>query len=64
MDKGELAICDITGYDVNKINKDKLYQGSLDLYQHSSIIEKYMSTITNELFDLQIRSSEFTPLIK
>ena len=49
------AICDITGYDVNKINKDKLYQGSLDLYQHRSIIEKYMSTITNELFDLQDR---------
>ena len=30
------AICDITGYDVNKINKDKLYQGSLDLYEHRS----------------------------
>jgi len=49
------AICDITGYDVNKINKDKLYQGSLDLYEHRSIIEKHLSTITNELFDLQDR---------
>ena len=49
------AICDITGYDVNKINKDKLYQGSLDLYQHRSIIGKHLSTITNELFDLQDR---------
>ena len=49
------AICDITGYDVNKISKDKLYQGSLDLYQHRSIIGKHLSTITNELFDLQDR---------
>jgi len=49
------AICDITGYDVNKINKYKLYQGSLDLYGHRSIIEKHLSTTTNELFDLQDR---------
>ena len=49
------AICDITGYDVNKISKDKLYQGSLDLYQHRSIIGKHLSTITNELFDLRDR---------
>jgi len=49
------AICDITGYDVNKITKDKLYQCSLDLFQHKSIIEKHLSTTTNELFDLQDR---------
>ena len=49
------AICDITGYDINKISKDKLYQGSLNLYEHKSIIEKHLSTTTNELFDLQDR---------
>lgn len=49
------AICDITGYDVNKITKDKLYQSALDLYQHKSTIEKHLSTTTNELFDLQDR---------
>lgn len=53
--KENSAICDITGYDINKINKDKLYQSALDLYQHKTIIENYLSTTTNELFDLQDR---------
>ena len=53
--KENSAICDITGYDVNNINKDKLYQSALDLYQHKTIIENYLSTTTNELFDLQDR---------
>ena len=47
------AICDITGYDVHKITKDKLYQSALDLYKHKRIIENHLSTTTNELFDLQ-----------
>ena len=53
--KENSAICDITGYDVNKITKDKLYQSALDLYQHKATIEKHLSTTTNELFDLQDR---------
>jgi len=53
--KDNSAICDITGYDVNKITKDKLYQSALDLYKHKETIEKYLSTTTNELFDLQDR---------
>ena len=53
--KENSAICDITGYDINKINKDKLYQSALDLYQHKTIIENYLSTTTNELFDLHDR---------
>ena len=53
--KGNSAICDITGYDANKISKDKLYQSALDLYKHKAIIEKHLSTTTNELFDLQDR---------
>jgi hypothetical protein len=53
--KENSAVCDITGYDVNKITKDKLYQSALDLYQHKATIEKYLSTTTNELFDLQDR---------
>ena len=51
--KENSAVCDITGYDVNKITKDKLYQSALDLYQHKATIEKHLSTTTNELFDLQ-----------
>jgi len=53
--KDNSAVCDITGYDVHKITKDKLYQSALDLYQHKGIIEKHLSTTTNELFDLQDR---------
>jgi hypothetical protein len=53
--KENSAICDITGYDANKITKDKLYQSALDLYRHKDIIEKHLSTTTNELFDLQDR---------
>jgi hypothetical protein len=53
--KDNSAICDITGYDANKITKDKLYQSALHLYKHKEVIEKHLSTITNELFDLQDR---------
>ncbi|MCY7423016.1 MAG: IS1634 family transposase [Chitinophagaceae bacterium] len=53
--KDNSAICDITGYDLHKITKDKLYQSALDLYQHKAAIEKHLSTTTNELFDLQDR---------
>jgi hypothetical protein len=53
--KENSAVCDITGYDINKITKDKLYQGALDLYQHKATIEKHLSTTTNKLFDLQDR---------
>jgi transposase len=49
------AICDITGYDVHKITRDKLYQSALDLYKHKKIIETHLSTTTNELVDLQDR---------
>ena len=53
--KDNSAICDITGYDVNKITKDKLYQSALHLYNHKDTIEKHLATKTNELFDLQDR---------
>ena len=53
--KDNSAICDITGYDINKMTKDELYQSALDLYKCKDIIEKHLSTKTNELFDLQDR---------
>lgn len=49
------AICDLTGYDVNKITKDKLYGSALSLYDQKDVIEKQLSIRTNELFDLQDR---------
>ena len=53
--KDNSALCEISGYDIDKITKDKLYQSALKLYQHKDAIEKHLSTTTNELFDLQDR---------
>lgn len=47
------AICEITGFDVKKITKDKLYQISHSLYGLKTELEQYLSKCTNELFDLQ-----------
>jgi len=49
------AICEVTGYDQQKITKDKLYQSALNLYQIKDQLENYLSKKTNELFDLQDR---------
>lgn len=46
------AICELTGYDIDKITKDKLYQSALRLYQVKDKLEKHLSHRTNELFDL------------
>ena len=53
--KDNSAICDITGYDIHTISKDKLYQNALDLYKYKDSIENHLSKKTNELFDLQDR---------
>jgi transposase len=50
--KENSAIGELTGYDINKITKDKLYKSSLDLYQVKDALEKHLSNRTNELFDL------------
>ncbi len=31
--KENSAVCELTGYDINKITKDKLYESALHLYQ-------------------------------
>ncbi len=46
------SICELTGYPVEKITKDKLYQTALRLYRHKNGLEKHLSIQTNELFDL------------
>ncbi len=47
------AICELTGYPIQKITKDKLYQSSLNLYKIKQELESYLSNKTNELFDIQ-----------
>jgi Transposase DDE domain len=51
--KENSAICEITGYPIDKITKDKLYGSALNLYKIKDSLEKHLSTKTNELFDLQ-----------
>ena len=51
--KENSAICEITGYPIEKITKDKLYKSALDLYKIKDSLEKHLSQKTNELFDLQ-----------
>lgn len=51
--KENSAVCELTGYPVDRITKDKLYGSALDLYEIKNELETFLSTKTNELFDLQ-----------
>jgi hypothetical protein len=51
--KENSAICELTGYDREKITKDLLYGISHKLYSVKGKLEKYLSRRTNELFDLE-----------
>lgn len=50
--KENSAVCELTGYPIEKITKDKLYQTSKRLYTLKDDLEKHLSNRTNELFDL------------
>ena len=47
------AICEVTGYPLEKVTKDKLYKSALDLFTVKDTLEQHLSKRTNELFDLQ-----------
>jgi len=51
--KENSAVCELTGYDSEKITKDKLYQSALNLYKVKDALETHLSKRTNELFDLE-----------
>jgi len=46
------AICELTGYPLEKITKDKLYQNALRLYEIKDKLEQHLCTRTSELFDI------------
>lgn len=46
------AVCEITGYPVEKITKDVLYANALSLYEIKDRLEDHLSIRTNELFDI------------
>ena len=50
--KENSAICELTGYDMKQVTKDKLYQNALKLYELKEKLERHLSVRTNDLFDL------------
>ena len=51
--KENSSVCEVTGYDIEKITKDRLYGISRKLYCCKEALEQHLSTRTNELFDIQ-----------
>ena len=50
--KESSAIGELTGYDCEKIIKDRLYESALRLYAVKDQLEQHLSHTTNELFDI------------
>jgi len=47
------SVCELTGFDIDKLTKDRLYGISQKLYKEKQGLENYLSKKTNDLFDLQ-----------
>lgn len=47
------SVCEVTGYDIGQITKDRLYSISKKLYSEKEAMEQHLSVRTNELFDIQ-----------
>ena len=51
--KENSAVCEVTGFDKEKITKDRLYEISTKLYKEKDALEQHLSLRTNELFDIE-----------
>ena len=51
--KENSAICEVTGYDIEKVTKDRLYSIAKKLYSQKDSLEQHLSLRTNELFDIE-----------
>ena len=51
--KDNSAVCEVTGYDIDKITKDKLYHIARKLLEQKEGLEQHLSLRTNELFDIE-----------
>jgi len=47
------SVCELTGFDIEKLTKDQLYRISQKLFEEKLGLENYLSKKTNDLFDLQ-----------
>jgi len=53
--KENSSVCEVTGYNIEKITKDRLYSISKKLYAEKEALEQHLSVRTNELFDIEDR---------
>ena len=53
--KENSAVCEVTGFEKEKITKDRLYKISAKLYAEKETLEQFLSIRTNELFDIEDR---------
>lgn len=51
--KENSSICEVTGYNIEQITKDRLYNISKKLYAEKETLEQHLSLRTNELFDIE-----------
>jgi hypothetical protein len=51
--KENSSVCEVTGYNIEKITKDRLYAISKKLYAEKEALEQHLSVRTNELFDIE-----------
>ena len=51
--KENSSVCEVTGYDIEKVTKDQLYRISKKLYAEKEALEQHLSVRTNELFDIE-----------
>jgi len=51
--KENSSVCEVTGYDIERLTKDRLYQISKKLYFWKDQLEEHLSLRTNELFDIE-----------
>ena len=51
--KENSAVCEVTGYNIENITKDRLYNISKKLYAEKEALEQHLSVRTNELFDIE-----------
>ena len=53
--KENSAVCEVTGFEKEKVTKDRLYEITTRLYSEKDALEQYLSFRTNELFDIEDR---------
>ena len=47
------AVCEVTGYNIEHVTKDRLYAITKKLYAEKEALEQHLSVRTNELFDIE-----------